>query len=214
MGAQFKQSVANVGLDPTHSGRDPGAEWNNEIWNQVSSVSEYALILAIISVESEWNPNAINPGDPSYGLMQVRYCEAGDRIGCPVPGVQPDQLLDPIGNLRVGVPFMRGLIRRFGSTSDAISAYNAGHVARAAGGGFSNQEYVNAVQTYWTFYLNHLQDGQESAHDGVVEVFDTVTGSGAPTPNPTADLPTTGLALGGLAALLLLGGFLTLRSHR
>ena len=53
-----------------------------------------------------------------------------------------------------------------GSTSDAISAYNAGHPLRAAGGGaYTNQAYVDSVQTYWTWYLNQLAPAPAPAAD-------------------------------------------------
>ena len=37
-----------------------------------------ALIRAFIKVESDFNPNAVNPSDPSYGLMQITPMLAED----------------------------------------------------------------------------------------------------------------------------------------
>ncbi len=108
------------------------------------------LVRAIISVESEWNPSAVNPADPSYGLMQILLGAGG-----PYPGVSADQLLDPATNLTLGISFLASLVARYGSTSDAISAYNAGRPRTLTGGGYANQTYVNNVQTYWAWFANN-----------------------------------------------------------
>jgi soluble lytic murein transglycosylase-like protein len=114
-----------------------------------------ALIRAIIATESAWRPDAINPGDPSYGLMQVMPHSAG---GAGPPGVTGEQLLDPVVNIRAGAAFVWDLIGRYGrgALSDVIAAYNAGRPRRDASGRYLNQRYVDEVQTYHAWYLTHL----------------------------------------------------------
>ena len=120
----------------------------------------YWLIKAIISVESEWNPNAVNRSDPSSGLMQVMPNANG---GAGPPGVTLQDLLDPDTNIRAGAAFIRYQLGRYpGLMSDAVSAYNAGHSTRQPAGGFLNQRYVNDVLTYYSWFQNH-QGGTSDA---------------------------------------------------
>lgn len=139
-----------MAFDAGVAARGLNSPWDDFISSQADDASQAALIKAIIAVESAWNPEAQNPSDPSYGLMQILYGSRG-----PYPDMSVEQLLDPISNITLGARFIRELIGRYGSTSDALSAYNAGHPLRVVSGGFSNQAYVDAVQTYWVFYLNH-----------------------------------------------------------
>lgn len=107
------------------------------------------LIRAFISQESQWNPGAINPSDPSYGLMQILQGSRGWY-----PDYTPEQLLDPATNITLGVQIVRTLVNQYGDTSVAISVYNEG-AGRYAQSGIINQPYVDAVQTYWTWFVNN-----------------------------------------------------------
>jgi soluble lytic murein transglycosylase-like protein len=181
MGNRFRQATADLGLFTV---------WDDLIRAETDNASEAWLVKAIIATESAWNPSAVNPHDPSYGLMQVLLGSRG-----PYPDVSADQLLDPSTNIILGTRFLKSLISRYGSTSDAISAYNAGHPLRnLSAGGFTNQDYVDTVQTYWTYYLNASAG---VPLDSVREVEMTVTGRGA----QSASFP-WGIALLGLAVVL------------
>ncbi len=86
------------------------------------------LILAVMKVESTFNPKAISNAK-AYGLMQVRSivvkAVAGDL------GINPNDsgrlLTSHEFNIRVGVHYLAGLIKEFGGdVKKALMAYNAG----------------------------------------------------------------------------------------
>jgi soluble lytic murein transglycosylase-like protein len=78
-----------------------------------------ALLLAVIHVESGFNPRARSPKG-AIGLMQIMP-PTGARYG-----VARD-LHDPVKNIGVGANYLRDLLRMFrGNTSLALAAYNAG----------------------------------------------------------------------------------------
>ena len=107
-----------------------------------------ALIKAIISQESAWNPAAVNPSDPSYGLMQLNshYWT-----------INGQPILDPAANIDTGTRFLAQLLGQYGpDLSQVISAYNAGHPITG------NAPYVQDVLAYYNwFQLNDplLQTG-------------------------------------------------------
>ena len=61
---------------------------------------EAALVFAIIKHESNWNPSAVNPSDPSYGLMQLNAHFFG-------------VVTDPSENLRIGCQLLGSLMSRY-----------------------------------------------------------------------------------------------------
>jgi soluble lytic murein transglycosylase-like protein len=76
------------------------------------------LLKAIAIVESSENPNAKNPADPSYGLMQL-LCQPDGQGGCRnqlnVIGWPPssvEQLYDPDYSLHIGAQILRWNIDR------------------------------------------------------------------------------------------------------
>lgn len=73
---------------------------------------EAALVFAIIKHESNWNPSAVNPSDPSYGLMQLNAHYFGI-------------VTDPSENLRIGCQLLGNLMSRY-DMNTAIQMYNAG----------------------------------------------------------------------------------------
>jgi soluble lytic murein transglycosylase-like protein len=134
----FQVAVAQRGL---------ASPWDTFIYQAAGGdPTVVALTKAIIAHESEWNPNAVNPGDPSYGLMQVLFGPRGAY-----PSYTAQQLLDPVTNIELGVLYLRQQLARYSDLAAAISAYNAGH-ALVQGGGFVNQEYVDDVLDYFNWY--------------------------------------------------------------
>ena len=133
--------------------------WEDVIRSQaVGDWSLYALIKAVIAAESGWNPGAINPSDPSYGLMQVTPATA--RLYA--PAITPDDLLDPVTNLVIGSAHLRDLLARYW-TPDALAVYNSGAARKNAQnqyvssqGSTGVQSYVDSVLTYQSWYLNRL----------------------------------------------------------
>jgi len=154
----FSLAVAQSGLQ---------TPYDDLITAMAGDASTIALVKGIIATESQWNPNAINPADPSYGLMQILAGPGG-----PFPSVSPQDLLDPSTNITLGVTFIQDLLRRYGSP-DAIAAYNAGTPRRNSAGQYVNsrgdtmvQAYVDSVLTYQTWYLNAMLEGVPSGGGG------------------------------------------------
>ncbi|NBS55958.1 MAG: lytic transglycosylase domain-containing protein, partial [Betaproteobacteria bacterium] len=77
------------------------------------------LILAVISVESRFNPVA-ESSFGAKGLMQIIPKFHKDKL---VEHGGDDALLDPEVNIQVGAQVLREYIRRFGGTESALQAY-------------------------------------------------------------------------------------------
>ena len=107
------------------------------------------LVVALVAVESSWNPRAISPAG-ARGLGQLM---PGTAAGL---GVDAD---DPDANLRGTVRHLRGLLDRYARFSAqeryvrAIAAYNAGAGAVDRYGGVppytETQLYVRRVIGLW-----------------------------------------------------------------
>jgi soluble lytic murein transglycosylase-like protein len=82
-----------------------------------------ALVLAIIEVESAWDPDAVS-GRDARGLMQLRgpALEAEAALG----RLSSADASDPMVNVRAGVRYFARLLGRFGDAELALVAYNAG----------------------------------------------------------------------------------------
>lgn len=107
-----------------------------------------ALVAAVIEVESGWRTGAVNPSDPSFGLMQVTPIAARDvgyQFGTPEP------LLDPAVNVEVGTAYLAALRDRYGiPLPSGVDAYNVGPGAWKQGR--RNSEYrrkvIEAMEKY------------------------------------------------------------------
>jgi len=86
-----------------------------------------ALILAVIRIESFYNPLIISPAN-ARGLMQILPTtgqKIAARLNLAPPA--PDALFDPETNIRLGCWYLAGLIREFdGQLPLAIASYNGG----------------------------------------------------------------------------------------
>lgn len=86
-----------------------------------------ALVRAVITTESNWNPSAVSPKGAA-GLMQLVPGTA-ERLGV-------KDRLNPHQNVDGGVRYLRALLERYdGDLNKALAAYNAGEqaVERARG---------------------------------------------------------------------------------
>jgi soluble lytic murein transglycosylase-like protein len=107
---------------------------------------EPALLHAVISAESAYNPWAVSPKG-AMGLMQLMPGTA-KRFGV-------DNAYDPVANMNGGARYLRWLIDRFKNVQLAVAAYNAGEGAV--------QKYGNQIppyketQTYVVRVLNFYQ---------------------------------------------------------
>jgi len=109
------------------------------------------LLKAIAQVESSEDPDAKNPNDPSYGLMQL-LCVPDGSGGCKnklnVLGWPPDsvaKLYDPDYSVSIAAQILRWNIDRYGHNK-GIAVYNAWSAHTAPQDGpFPNQGYVDKV---------------------------------------------------------------------
>lgn len=114
---------------------------------------DWRLLKAIAIVESGENPNAKNPSDPSYGLMQVLCKNDGSLNGrCTnVLNVQdwdqatPEHLYSPNFNVHIAAQIIKWNIGAYGFKR-GIAVYNRWASRNdPVDGPFGNQDYVNAV---------------------------------------------------------------------
>lgn len=99
-----------------------------------------ALVAAVIDVESGWIPSAVNPGDPSYGLMQVMVPTAREVR----PGTTREDLMDPDINVEVGTAYLARLRDHYGVPLPfRVDAYNIGPGAYRQGR--MNRQYRDRV---------------------------------------------------------------------
>jgi soluble lytic murein transglycosylase-like protein len=100
-----------------------------------------ALVKAVISTESGWNPNAVSRKG-AEGLMQL-IPETAERFGVGNP-------LDPAQNVEGGTTYLKWLLDRYnGDLRKTLAAYNAGEGAVDSFGGVpryrETQQYVQKV---------------------------------------------------------------------
>ena len=80
------------------------------------------IVFGLIMTESSWNPDAINPLDPSFGLMQITSGVFHD-YGYPL--ASREEMLNPEINIIVGCAYLADLISRNGLYT-GIQMYNIG----------------------------------------------------------------------------------------
>jgi len=126
-------------------------------WLMADKADQYgvdrALVKAIAKVESNFNPRAKNPADPSYGLMQITPMLAQDfglvkDYRNPSPA-EIERLYDLDNNLYVGCSQLAHLtrIRPFDT---AVQMYNVGQTGYM--NGVRNHDYLNKVRSYYDKY--------------------------------------------------------------
>jgi len=112
---------------------------------------EPALVHAVISQESRYNPSAVSPAGAA-GLMQLMPPTAADY------GLTPTERFDPAKNITAGVRYLKDLTRLFGGNLDLVLAgYNAGQgnvlkYGRQIPPFKETQTYVRRVKGYLANY--------------------------------------------------------------
>jgi soluble lytic murein transglycosylase-like protein len=108
---------------------------------------EPTLILAIMAIESGFNPFAQSPVG-AQGLMQVmtkihsdKYEDFGGKLAA----------FDPITNLRVGVKVLQGCIAQAGSVEGGLKHY-VGAANMASDGGYANKVVAEYARLYQVAY--------------------------------------------------------------
>lgn len=123
----------------THPGKDAVTELVYKLAPQYQLSPD--LVLAVIEVESNFNPDALSPKD-AQGLMQL-IPQTAIRFGVA-------DVWDPEQNLRGGMAYLRWLLDHFdGDMRLALAGYNAGEGAVAQHGGIppyrETQAYVSRI---------------------------------------------------------------------
>ena len=80
------------------------------------------IVIGLIQVESNYNPNTIGDEGRSYGLMQIQlqwHKDRMKRLGC-------TDLLDPYQNITVGVDILAEMCEKYDTMEETLTAYNAG----------------------------------------------------------------------------------------
>lgn len=113
---------------------------------------ESALLHAVISVESRYNPKAVSRKGAA-GLMQLMP-QTAKRYGVA-------DAFDPAQNLDGGAHYLRDLLRKFNNISLALAAYNAGEHAVAKHGNRippyrETLDYVPRVLDFYQRYRTGL----------------------------------------------------------
>lgn len=120
--------TAYASTGPSGSGDVPSAVLG---WDALAQAyaARYSIlnpeeILAVIWNESTGNPAAVNPGDPSYGLMGVTIPIATFYGGIKTAA----QLADPSTNILCGAGFLADLKNKYSAQypNDWPDAYNVG----------------------------------------------------------------------------------------
>jgi len=101
-------------------------------------------ILSVIWSESTGNPNAVNPKDPSYGLMQITMPIAKFYGGI----TASQQLFDPERNISIGSGFLAHLKETYAEKFPTtwIAGYNEGEGNLTRG--VADPSYVAAFDSH------------------------------------------------------------------
>lgn len=139
----FSVTVAQRGI---------GSAWDAIIQQAAAARGlEPALLKAIISAESAWDPNAVSFNNSSFGLMQLNVHAQGITVA---------QANDPAFAIPWGADVILGQIRARPSLDLAIAGYNAGTSranadlqARVDGNVNGVGGYVATILDYLTWFL-------------------------------------------------------------
>ena len=114
---------------------------------------EEALIMAHIQVESSGNPEAVNPSDPSYGLMGITPILAEDFGYIPdhtrVIASDIEKIKRPSVNIECGTRFIAKLHSKY-DFDTATQMYNCGE--QGYKNGVRVPTYLSRVKRYYNEY--------------------------------------------------------------
>jgi len=95
-----------------------------------------AVPLAICEIESSFNPQAVNPGDPSYGLFQITPALAEDFgfvHDCKaVSSAEIKMIMDPEANCEIACLYLQKLVFKY-VLDVAVQMYNVGEAGYLQG---------------------------------------------------------------------------------
>lgn len=135
-------------FDVTVAQRGVGSAWDAIIQQAALSRGlEPALLKAIISAESAWDPNAVSFNNTSFGLMQLNVHAQGITVA---------QANDPTFAIPWGATVILGQIRARPSLELAIAGYNAGTSRANADLQVRIDGNINGVGGYVATILDYL----------------------------------------------------------
>ncbi len=102
-----------------------------------------ALVLAIIQIESNFNPYAVSYAG-AFGLMQIRYSVWKDELK-----IEKDKLFDPEYNIDLGLKIFKKYHQYSGSISRALHLYNNGFL-------LNNQNYSSKVIAAYQINIQNI----------------------------------------------------------
>jgi soluble lytic murein transglycosylase-like protein len=115
-----------------------------------------ALIKAVIKQESNWDPYAKNPSDPSYGIMQIMPIAAQDAgIIANYKNVSQtdiNEIMDVANNIYAGTYILAKLMKKY-TIDIAVEMYNVGERGYNEKGA-RNSVYRKNVMQYYQHYLD------------------------------------------------------------
>lgn len=115
---------------------------------------DLAIIKAVIRKESAFNPEAVNPTDPSYGLMGITPIAAQDfgfvRDYRQVTETEIATIFQVENNLNIGVRKLSSLLRKYPFDA-AVQMYNVGE-SGYKDKGRRNFSYLSEVKRFYNEY--------------------------------------------------------------
>jgi len=84
----------------------------------------HSLLLAIAKVESNYNPEALNPDSHALGVMQIMPT---NFAALKKYNIQESHLHDPCINIHVGAWILAGFMRQYGPVWRAVGGYGVGN---------------------------------------------------------------------------------------
>src|SRR3546814_8732595 len=116
------------------------SDWSSDVCS-----SDLQLVLAVIAIESRYNPYAESHVG-AQGLMQVMTSVHKDKFEAFSEG--PMAALNPIANMRVGVQILYDCIKRRGSIEGGLSCYvGATGPSDGGSGAKRSEEHTSELQS-------------------------------------------------------------------
>lgn len=163
--SDFVEAMVSEWLPKSH-GKNAVSLTNAIIHESEKYGFDPVFIVAVIQNESRFNPE-MRGTHTEIGLMQVKPTTAkwiAEKMGLKFKG--ETTLLDPVGNIKIGVAFMAMLRDQFDSDSRLyISAYNMGarRVRQIVAADGMPKEYVQAVmKRYIAIYAAFADDDADN----------------------------------------------------
>lgn len=142
-----------VGRGTSKTAASPKAWKDLAIWHSNAYGLDWRLILAIIEVESNGNPEAVGSAN-ELGLMQITpivVTEYNREVGS---NLKHSMMTAPTTNVKVGVWYLARLRDHYGISNvrDMLRAYNAGPTRILQGNSTISQSYADKVLSAQTKY--------------------------------------------------------------